>query len=260
MDAIIINRVSSTIQTDGYSLDAQEKHGREYAEHKGYNILKIYSFQETASKQTQRKIFHGILSFIEDYNPKKTLVVIAEKSDRLGRNHTDNEVLQSLYKEGRIEVHLYRENKVFDKNSNATDIFIDDIMTSVSKYGALNIARESQKGLREKASQGWMPRKAPIGYKNSTIKHPDGRKEKIIVIDPELSCIISRIFELRAARYSYSNIIHTILKVEKIVPSAHINKFRGKSKIESIIKNPFYGVSRGTPKPTFRGQVKTDNF
>src|SRR3989338_1493224 len=200
MDAVIINRVSDRRQKEGYSLDAQARHGTEYAQQKGFKILRDFTFQETESKQSQRKKFNEVLKFIDDYEEGETLAVVVEKSDRLGRNHRDKEIIQELYQEGRIEVHLYKEGRVFNRKSNATDIFIDDIMTSVGKYAALNIAREAIKGMKEKAEQGWFPVKAPLGYLNHK---PTGERHSIIVPDSNTRHIVVSIFEMRDQGMSY---------------------------------------------------------
>lgn len=236
MDAIIINRVSDRKQKEGYSLNAQQRHGMEYASQKGFQVLKVYTFQETASKQTQRKRFSEILDFVEDYPNHKALALIVEKSDRLGRNHRDKEYIQELYRSGKIEVHLYKEGRIFDKNSNATDIFIDDIMTSVGKYAALNIARESIKGMTEKCEQGWYPSKAPFGYLN--VKDPQ-TKFKVSAPDPESRHLVLKIFELRAQMKSYETIRLEILE-SGLVPAKFLGRFARQSAMEKILKMSFY--------------------
>lgn len=238
MDAIIINRVSDRKQKEGYSLDAQRRHGAEYAKKRDFNVLRDFTFQETASKTAQRKKFNEVLTFIENYPDNKTLAVVVEKSDRLGRNHRDKEIVQELYQEGKIEVHLYKEGRIFNRQSNATDIFIDDIMTSVGKYAALNIAREAIKGMKEKAEQGWFPMKAPLGYVNA--KDPQGRRYSIVVPDPNSCHIVLRIFELRDEGLSYDAIRMKILESPSL-PANLRNRFRQKSSIEQILKREFYG-------------------
>jgi site-specific DNA recombinase len=50
---------------------------------------------------------------------------------------------------------------------------------------------QARKGQQEKAEQGIWPTKTPLGYRN--IAGPDGKK--IIVADPEVAPIISKLFE-----------------------------------------------------------------
>jgi len=238
MDCVIINRVSDRKQKEGYSLDAQDRLSTAYAKEHGFNVIKKYTFQETASKHTQRKMFQEMLSFVESYPEKKTLALIAEKSDRLGRNHTDKEIIQKLYLLGRIEVHFYKDRTVFTKSSTATDIFIDDIMTSVGKYAALNIARESIKGMQEKCEQGWYPAKAPLGYQNIIDSEATGsKKRKILVPDPRTRSLVHRIYELRSNNQSYQAIWLKCIE-EGLVPQGVL---KAQSCVEKVLKNPFYG-------------------
>ena len=241
MDAILVSRVSDRKQKECYSLDAQHRHGVEYANLKGFNVIRDYAFQETASKQAQRKKFNEVLTFIDEYPEGKTLAMVVEKSDRLGRNHRDKEIIQELYQEGKIEVHFYKEGRIFNKQSNATDIFIDDIMTSVGKYAALNIARESIKGMREKATQGWFPMKAPLGYLN--VKDPSGRKYSIVVPDPNSHHIVRQVYELRDQGFSYEAIRLKILELPAL--SSFLQKrFKRKSTIEQILKLSFDSIKQ----------------
>ncbi len=238
MDCIILNRVSDRKQREGYSLDSQDRHGTEYAKEREYNIIKKFTFQETASKQNQRKLFGEMLAFIDGYPSSKTLALVAEKSDRLGRNHRDKEIIQGLYLQGRIEVHFYKDRKVFNRESTATDIFMDDIMTSVGKYAAMNIARESIKGMREKCEQGWFPARAPLGYANivdSAVSR--NKKRKIVVPDPKTRGLIYRVFELRSKMLSYDAIRLQCVE-EGLVPKGRLSS---KSSVERVLKNTFYG-------------------
>lgn len=251
MDAVIINRISSMQQTDGYSLDAQEQHGKAYAKEQKFTVLEVWTFQETASKPEQRHKFQEVLSYIDAYNdknPKKKLVVVVEKPDRLYRNHQDKEWCQQKYLSGQVEFHFYKDRRIFNEESSPTDLFFDDIMTSLNKYAAKNIGRESTKGMKQKAESGWFPQQAPFGYKNVGIEE-GSKKIKIIVPNLEESPLLRHIFELRASGKSFEEIRQNVLK-SPLLPRHRLGKFRHKSSIESIIKNLFY-----TGQFEWRGKV-----
>lgn len=59
-------------------------------------------------------------------------------------------------------------------------------MASVGKYAALNVVRESIKGMQEKCAQGWYPAKAPFGYLNVS-DASENKKHKILIPDPKAS-------------------------------------------------------------------------
>lgn len=246
MDCVIINRVSDEKQKDGYSLTSQSRLGREYALSRGFTILREFTFQESASISAQRKLYEEYLRFVREYIAKRNspLNLVAEKSDRMWRNHTDKEFIQIRVIKGTVIVHYYKDGRVFDKSCTPSDIFIDDVMTSISRYTALNIGREARKGMTESCLEGWMPGMAPWGYKNET-RAVEGRTRSIIVPDPRSVPMVQRIYFLRA-EYSYSyDKIFEVVKNEGLVPL--IKKKGGKFKqfhpstVEKILKNIFYG-------------------
>ena len=58
MKTAIFCRVSSKEQEDtGYSLPAQEKFLRDYAEKQGLEVAKVFAISESAAGKTQRKVF-----------------------------------------------------------------------------------------------------------------------------------------------------------------------------------------------------------
>ncbi len=118
MEAITINRVSAAHQLEGYSLDVQEREGKRYADEKGFRVIRVFTFQETASNVHQRKKFDEIVAFIASHTSQKDrcLAVIAEKHDRLYRNHSNKAQFQLFLEAGKVEIHLYRERKVPTKD------------------------------------------------------------------------------------------------------------------------------------------------
>jgi site-specific DNA recombinase len=245
MEGILICRVSDAKQADGYSLDAQEREGTSYAQREGINLVEKFVFQETASKAQQRKKFDEILSFVYGRPSNKKLAVLAEKHDRLLRNHKSAADVQHLIESGRIQVHFFKLGKVLDQASDPSEFLVDDVMTSVNSYQARRIGREAVKGMEEKARQGWLPSMAPLGYLNverSVIGKHSGKDatEKIIVRDPDVRMVrwAQRMFELRSEGFSFRE-VRDRCKAEKVVPPERLAHFHP-SLVESTIKNPFY--------------------
>ena len=234
---IIVNRVSSAEQKDGYSLDAQSRMGRQYATDNKLEIIHEFTFQESASKMSEQRQFDEVLTFIKAYciKQKQTLNIIVEKKDRWGRLHSRKEFIQKLVLDGQVIVHYYRERQVFDKKCSPEDIFMDDVVTSMNKYVAMNIGREAKKGMLEKARQGWLPHKPPPGYVNN----PDRNSLIAIVPNENERQWIQRMFELRGKHgFSYDAITKKLIE-EGLVPKNRLSVFR-KSYTERILKNPFY--------------------
>ncbi len=85
--AVIFLRVSSIKQEDGYSLDAQEKLARSYAQRNNLQIVKMWKVQESAWGKKERKEFSAMLDFVKRNDSVKH--VIFDVVDRMTRNDAD---------------------------------------------------------------------------------------------------------------------------------------------------------------------------
>jgi site-specific DNA recombinase len=241
MDGILICRVSDPRQEDRFSLDAQEREGTAYAKSAGIDLVARYVFQETASKAQQRKKFNEVLALA--YSWSKRLALLAEKHDRLYRNHESSADVQRLIESGRVVVHFWKLGKVIDQYSDPSEFLVDDVMTSVNQYQARRIGREAIKGMTERALQGWLPGRPPIGYRNER-RAVEGKRsgrestESVIVPRADEVAWVRRMFELRASGLSFSQVRDRCL-AEGVVPAHRRETFRANF-VEKAIKNPFY--------------------
>ena len=90
MKAIIIARVSTEEQKEaGNSLPAQVARLEGYSNNKGFQIIKKFSFDESAYKD-KRSDFDDILDFV--IGQKEKIAVCFDKVDRLSRNIFDKRV------------------------------------------------------------------------------------------------------------------------------------------------------------------------
>lgn len=98
---VIVNRVSSARQEDGFSLDAQHELNEKYATQEKLDLVRIFTFAESAGDQKQRQEFENVLKFVVEKNIGH---LILEKTDRLMRNMTDYVKVQSLINSG-VTIH-----------------------------------------------------------------------------------------------------------------------------------------------------------
>lgn len=90
MKAIIIARVSTEEQKEANnSLPAQIFRLKKYCQGKGYEIIKEFSFDESAYKD-KRTDFDSILDYVIEQ--KEAMAVCFDKVDRLSRNIFDKRV------------------------------------------------------------------------------------------------------------------------------------------------------------------------
>jgi DNA invertase Pin-like site-specific DNA recombinase len=170
-------RVSSKEQEEtGYSLPAQEKLVREYAEKMGFDLVKVFSISESASGKVQRKTFKEMMHFVKLH---KIPVIIVETTDRLTRNFKECiEIDDWINSNEENEVHLVKEGTILHKNANSNDWFMWRVKVSTAEYYVKRLSENVKKGQKEKLEEGWLPCRK-FGYKTIGDKG-----KKIHILDP----------------------------------------------------------------------------
>jgi site-specific DNA recombinase len=219
-EAVIYARVSSKDQErEGYSIPAQLKLLREYAERNEFAVIREFVDVETA-KVAGRKQFGEMVRFVHD-NPSCRRVIV-EKTDRLYRNFRDYLTLEDL----EIEIHLPKEGQVISKDSKSQAKLMHGLQVVMARNYIDNLREEVRKGMREKAEQGIYPSRPPIGYRNN-------KAERTIEIDPQTAPVLKRMFELYANGGCSLTNVRTALKLE-------FGKSYSRGYLQEILKNPFY--------------------
>ncbi len=182
---LIYARVSSREQEEeGYSIEAQLKALRKYAEKNGFIVVSEYVDIQTAKEQG-RKNFESMVRDLRRLKNCRTVLV--EKMDRLSRNQEDF----SLLKKMETEIHFVKSGTVYSKDAKAQVKFHQNIELATSIYYSDNLREEVIKGMREKAEQGFYPGHAPYGYRNN-------RETRNIEPHPAKAPIVRRAYELYA--------------------------------------------------------------
>ncbi|HBA61178.1 MAG TPA: hypothetical protein DCZ92_10250 [Elusimicrobia bacterium] len=221
--AVLLARVSSKKQQEGYSLDFQVKAGKEYAIKKGFIITRTFSITESASKD-EREEWDKFIHHIETAG--ETNILIA-KVDRALRNFRDLARIADLANHQGKVFHFFNDGLIYHKDSPATELFSLGIQGSMSTFYSADLSEKTKRGLQEKREQGEMPGRAPIGYKNN-------KETKKIEVDPVMAPWVKRIFVLASARlYSLRTIVEMLAK-------EGCQKKLYASNIEYMIRRPFY--------------------
>ena len=183
MKAIIIARVSTQDQKEAdNSLPAQIARMERYCKGKGYEVIKIYSFDESAYKG-DRKEFGNIVNFILKH--KEKLAVCFDKIDRFSRNVFDQNV-STLFKNALIdncELHFTSENQIINSRISAAEKFNFHTTLGLAGYYSDAISDTVKRAQEAKVRKGEWLSKAPYGYKNIKISE----KKTDIIVDHD-SC------------------------------------------------------------------------
>ncbi len=159
----VYTRVSTSMQVDGYSLEAQKSRIRKFAELYDYNIVAEY---EDAGKSG--KTIEGRAEFtkmLEDIISNKDDVkfVLVYKLSRFGRNVAD--ILNSLEIMQDNDVNLISVEDGID-SSKETGKLVITILSAVSEIERENILAQTMEGRKQKAREGkWNGGFAHYGYK-----------------------------------------------------------------------------------------------
>lgn len=229
--AVSYCRVSSKEQEEsGYSLDAQEKLLQEYAKDK-FRIAKTFRISESASGRQIRRTFNEMVQYA---TKNKIPIILCEKIDRLTRNLKDAaSVSDWLADSPDREIHFVKEAFVVNKNTRAHENLVWDMKVAIARFYTNNLSEEVKKGHKEKAAQGWLPTKPPLGYKTVGEKG-----HKTHVIDETTGSLVKRMFQLYSSgNYSLSRLLEVMHSDGLRMPGG---RKVSRSRLHQLLSNPFY--------------------
>lgn len=159
---IIYIRVSSERQVQGYSLEGQKRHLKDWAEFEGMTVLDTYVEPGKSGKSISgREVFQRMLDDIASGNISVDYVIVFKLS-RFGRNAKD--ILNSLTFIQRFGVNLICKEDGLDSSTSMGKMMIT-ILGAVAEMERENILAQTMLGREEKAKQGgWNGGFAPYGY------------------------------------------------------------------------------------------------
>ena len=235
--AVIYTRVSSKEQEkEGFSIPAQLKLLKGYAEEHGFRVVNEYTDAETA-KKAGRTAFNDMVAFLKKQTASKQpggpcRVILVEKTDRLYRNLKDWVTLDDDDLD--LEIHFVKEGTILSDDSRSTEKFMHGIKVLMAKNYIDNLSEETKKGMLEKAEQGIYPSFAPIGYVNV---QSNGRR--YIELDTENSPTIKKLYEWYATGSYSLNAITDMIQKEGLAFRKSGAKIQ-KSHVHKILTNRVY--------------------
>ena len=225
-------RVSTAMQIDGYSLDAQKARMKAYADFNKYQIVGEY---EDAGKSG--KSIEGRASFcrmMEDIKSGKDGVayVLVFKLSRFGRNAAD--VLSTLQVMQDFGVNLICVEDGIDSSKDAGKLMIS-VLSAVAEIERENIRVQTMEGRIQKAREGrWNGGFAPYGY-----RLVDG----VLQINEDEAPAIRTIFEQYVNTDTGANGLSKYLEThgfQKLARQNGTSPLFSATLIRAILKNPVY--------------------
>lgn len=228
----LYTRVSTAMQVDGYSLDAQKDKLRKYAEYQDMTIVSEFSDAGFSGKNIKgRPEFLRMMEKIESGKDNVDFVLVFKLS-RFGRNAAD--VLNSLQTMQDYGVNLICVEDGIDSSKDAGKLMIS-VLSAVAEIERENIRTQTMAGREQKAKEGkWNGGFAPYGYKLE--------KGQLLIADDEAEII----------RIIYDRYIHTGDGIGAVAKYLNHNGYTKKlrqnntisgfseSFVKAVLDNPVY--------------------
>lgn len=228
----IYTRVSTSMQIDGYSLDAQKSRMKAFCEYNDYEIAGEYEDAGKSGKSIEgRAAFNRMLEDIKSGKDGVAFVLVFKLS-RFGRNAAD--VLATLQTMQDFGVNLICVEDGIDSSKEVGNLMIS-VLSAVAEIERENIRIQTMEGRMQKAREGkWNGGFAPYGY-----KLVDGKLE----INEDEAEAIRIIFEQYVNTDIAANGLAKYLEnhgIKKIARQNGKNPLFDAALIRRIIKNPVY--------------------
>jgi site-specific DNA recombinase len=158
----LYTRVSTSMQIDGYSLDAQKSRMKAFCEFKEYKISGEYEDAGKSGKSVEGRVaFNNMMNDIKAGKDGVEFVLVFKLS-RFGRNAAD--VLNSLQTMQGFGVNLICVEDGIDSSKEAGRLMIS-VLSAVAEIERENIRVQTMEGRMQKAREGkWNGGFAPYGY------------------------------------------------------------------------------------------------
>ena len=222
-NAVIYARYSSHSQTE-QSIEGQIAAARQYAEAKGYNVIREYIDRAKTGRNDNRAEFQRMLS---DTAKRQFDIIICWKVDRFGRSR--EEITFNKYK---CKKNGVRVEYVAEQLSNTPEsVILESVLEGMAEYYSLQLSQNIHRGQLESAKKcHCLGGPKPLGLRSDP-------ETKRYVIDEKTAPIVRLIFD-RAVKG------HTIKQIIRELNSMGLKTSKGVSftqnSIYSVLKNEKY--------------------
>ena len=194
------------------------------------NVVRQYEESHSAKKRGTRPIFNTMVRDIERGTANGILLW---NVNRLSRNAGDTGIIIDLLDAGLLQ-EVKSPGQTF--RNTPSEKFLLSLFCSQAKLENDNKSVDAKRGLRTKASNGWFPSKAPLGYLPDPTKQ---KGEKQVMSDPERFEIIRKALKGIASRkYTAPQAYRIATKDWKLT-----NRDGGRLSLSNwyaMLNNPFY--------------------
>ena len=191
--AAIYLRVSSEMQVDGFSIEAQKNACLKYAAEQGYEVTDahIYIDEAFSAKNEDRPEFKRLM--IAAHSSEFSLIII-HKMDRFERNF--RAMTNTLENLSNIGVHVYS----IHENLELANTLTVNLFGIINEHYIQNLSWETAKGKHQAAKEGYfIGSRVPFGYRKWKIGDPPEMDKRLLFIEEKEAMALRHCFEMYAS-------------------------------------------------------------
>ena len=184
--AVIYCRVSTSDQVEGFSLEFQENHCREYCKARGWPILAVHVDQAYSARTADRPEFIKMMDFCKRRDSGVGHVVLY-RLDRFSRNTLDYHVLRAMLRRHGVDLVSVTQPIADTPEGN----LMSDIVAAFGAYESESIGQRARDGMTQARRNGRLTSPPAAGL--LWVRDSSGKNQT--QLDPMLAPIILEAFK-----------------------------------------------------------------
>ena len=244
--AAIYLRVSSEMQVDGFSIEAQKIACLKYAAEQGYDVTDahIYIDEAFSAKNEDRPEFKRLM--VAAHSSEFSLIII-HKMDRFERNF--RAMTNTLEDLANIGVRVFS----IHENLELANTLTVNLFGIINEHYIQNLSWETAKGKHQAAKEGYfIGSRVPFGYRKWKLGDSPEIDKRMLIVDEKEAAALRHCFEMYSTgSCSFSNLADYLNESGFVSRSGRA--FRDDT-LRSMLENPIYiGIIeyQGTKKETY---------
>lgn len=224
-------RVSTQEQaTEGYSIEAQEQSGREFAKRMNYEVVSVYKDEGVSGKSTKnRKAYQRMMEAAKEGEFE---LLVIWKLTRLGRNMLD--ILKTVETLLKYDVGLYSISEQFDVTTSSGKLMLQ-LLGSFGEFERNQISENVQMAMKSLVRD---QKRYAGGRRLGYVSDIDADGKKYLRIEPDEARIVQMIFKQYIGGNGYRAIANQLNR--QGYKTVKGNDFSTLA-VKDILKNKVYG-------------------
>ena len=153
------------------SIENQVKILKELALSLGLSIAEVLTESKSAKAPNNRPVFESMVQKIENGEANG---ILCWKIDRLTRNPVDEGTIKYM-----LQRKIIKSIRTYEREYTPEDnVLMIGFESGMANQYIIDLSKNTRRGLKNKADNGWRPSPAPIGYKNNMLEHTIEKDEE----------------------------------------------------------------------------------